>query len=594
MWNSAPMTDYNLAHNSHWLRNVSDPIVSLSGWDWPASEGASRTYLFTKQLSTVRLLGGWSTQMAHNASGGPESFDVVYRCSGNASLCYRLDLLWARLDPLIIESKITPVLVLDNVPYCFVRNSSVGTYGQNQAPDDPSEYASAIEHLIRAIVARYGEAEVRTWLWRVATEPNTYPGHWASGPEKYSIMYDWVVQAIWSVLPGAAVGPGNFCPFYLPEMGCTDTLVPVVEPIITHITEGTNNATGQSNKDFKGGNIAFLAMSFYGSYAGRRKGNENSGYDPTMGALSAAGMQLLQRDHPEQLGNKPTYFFEYGNLGDGNGRNRSGEPGSFGASWTLASSVQAIQRNVSRIFHWGNAEGLSVPGEEVHTLLQSTAWFQSAVNGLGGTAGAGVLFTPTDGKDQRMEGVEEARLRAERMLSEGGEGGARALESRVEVVTQRTGAKVRCPVASLVTTGETDRSSPQRPAIVGCSLPMLADENEPQGTFVENTANLSASGFGARLGEQEGSGMAFAVSVFNTDRTQGGTAEVNLLWECGSGQPTACDTSSSSSFSVTMQQLNSSSCPYDSVAIEGAPKGWVWPWVKDYRYGLGQMLTPAG
>ena len=28
-------------------------------------------------------------------------YDVVYRCKGNDSLCYRLDLLWDRLDPIV-------------------------------------------------------------------------------------------------------------------------------------------------------------------------------------------------------------------------------------------------------------------------------------------------------------------------------------------------------------------------------------------------------------------------------------------------------------------------------------------------------------
>ena len=183
--------------------------------------------------------------------------------------------------------------MLDNVPYCFVKNASVGTYGQNQAPDDPKEYGGAIAHLVSAIVSRYGEADVRQWMWRVATEPNTAPGHWASTPEQYNEMYDWVVAGIWSVLPGAAVGPGNFCPFYIEDMGCWRTLESVVEPIIDHLASGTNAATGKNNSDLMGSNVAFLAMSYYASYAGRRPGNEDSGYDPVNGAISAMGLQLL-------------------------------------------------------------------------------------------------------------------------------------------------------------------------------------------------------------------------------------------------------------------------------------------------------------
>ena len=171
-WTAAPMTDQNLESNrSHgWL--VSTASLEQSGdlalLGWTPPNDAQKTYPLTDTLSTVRLLGGWKGR----SDGWP---DIAY-LDAEGRLAFRWDALFDRLDGLVNNS-IAPLVVLDNVDYAFVANkSSQGVYGQNMAPDNSSFYANGfLRPMMRQLAARYGD-RVKTWSFRVGTEPNTYPG----------------------------------------------------------------------------------------------------------------------------------------------------------------------------------------------------------------------------------------------------------------------------------------------------------------------------------------------------------------------------------------------------------------------------------
>jgi xylan 1,4-beta-xylosidase len=51
---------------------------------------------------------------------------------------------------------------------------------------------------------RYGDAEVKTWLWEVWNEPDI--GYWQGTPEEYFKLYDFSSDAVLRALPGAQVG----------------------------------------------------------------------------------------------------------------------------------------------------------------------------------------------------------------------------------------------------------------------------------------------------------------------------------------------------------------------------------------------------
>lgn len=152
--------------------------------------------------------------------------DIAYRAA-NGSVGYRWEVFWERLDPLVVGSRILPVLVLDNVDFVFVKDASIGKYGQSLAPDDLQEYSGFIHELVSRVVGRYGREKASSFWWRIATEPNTGRGGTGQDVEAaprdkidtYVNYYVAVSKAIQAVLPGATVGPGNFASWWQTGMG---------------------------------------------------------------------------------------------------------------------------------------------------------------------------------------------------------------------------------------------------------------------------------------------------------------------------------------------------------------------------------------
>jgi xylan 1,4-beta-xylosidase len=71
-------------------------------------------------------------------------------------------------------------------------------------PKDYQKWSELVFHFVRHLRERYGEAEVRTWLWEVWNEPDI--GYWKGTPGEYLELYDFSVDAILRALPGARVG----------------------------------------------------------------------------------------------------------------------------------------------------------------------------------------------------------------------------------------------------------------------------------------------------------------------------------------------------------------------------------------------------
>jgi hypothetical protein len=281
--------------------------------DWSGAPGASRTQPLVDTMTTIRVLGGWQVSAACQATrpipGCVPSPDTPQCCTmngarvaccppvdrgdivlrqPNGTLAYRWQLLWERLDPLVNNS-INLIVVLDNVDYAFVKNASVGKYGQSKAPDDLQEYGAFISELVQRCVDRYGMPTTSRFWWRVATEPNTGrggTGQDVAAPDKAKIKayvdyYLAVEMAIRQVLPAAVVGPGNFASWWQRGMACNSTSG-------THANEGLNLIGPMIASILsRNGSIGFLAMSFYGSDAGNEIGSSHScprftgcGYDP--------------------------------------------------------------------------------------------------------------------------------------------------------------------------------------------------------------------------------------------------------------------------------------------------------------------------
>ena len=71
-------------------------------------------------------------------------------------------------------------------------------------PKDYGKWSELVFHFVEHLRERYGEDEVKTWLWEVWNEPDI--GYWKGTPEEYFRLYDFSVEAVLRALPGARIG----------------------------------------------------------------------------------------------------------------------------------------------------------------------------------------------------------------------------------------------------------------------------------------------------------------------------------------------------------------------------------------------------
>jgi xylan 1,4-beta-xylosidase len=80
-------------------------------------------------------------------------------------------------------------------------------------PRDYQKWAEVVFQFVRHLRDRYGDAEVKTWLWEIWNEPDI--DYWKGTPQEYFKLYDFSVDAVLRAFPEARVGgpdstgPGN-------------------------------------------------------------------------------------------------------------------------------------------------------------------------------------------------------------------------------------------------------------------------------------------------------------------------------------------------------------------------------------------------
>jgi xylan 1,4-beta-xylosidase len=80
-------------------------------------------------------------------------------------------------------------------------------------PKDYRKWSELVFQFVSHLRERYGDAEVKTWLWEVWNEPDI--PYWKGTPEEYFKLYDFSADAILRALPAARIGgpdstgPGN-------------------------------------------------------------------------------------------------------------------------------------------------------------------------------------------------------------------------------------------------------------------------------------------------------------------------------------------------------------------------------------------------
>jgi xylan 1,4-beta-xylosidase len=104
---------------------------------------------------------------------------------------------------------------LSTHPQPYRHNFPAGSIytGWAYPPKDYQKWAELVFQFVRHLRERFGDAEVKTWLWEVWNEPDI--GYWQGTPEEYFKLYDFSADAILRALPGAKVGgPDSTGPAY--------------------------------------------------------------------------------------------------------------------------------------------------------------------------------------------------------------------------------------------------------------------------------------------------------------------------------------------------------------------------------------------
>jgi xylan 1,4-beta-xylosidase len=71
-------------------------------------------------------------------------------------------------------------------------------------PKDYRRWSEFVFHFVRHLRERYGDAELKNWLWEVWNEPDI--GYWQGTAEEFFKLYDYSVDAVLRAFPDARVG----------------------------------------------------------------------------------------------------------------------------------------------------------------------------------------------------------------------------------------------------------------------------------------------------------------------------------------------------------------------------------------------------
>jgi xylan 1,4-beta-xylosidase len=110
----------------------------------------------------------------------------------------------AGLKPLVEIGFMPEALSTHPVPYRH--NFPTGSIytGWAYPPKNYQKWADLVYQFVRHLRERYGDAEVKTWLWEVWNEPDI--DYWKGTPQEYFKLYDYSTDSVLRALPGAIIG----------------------------------------------------------------------------------------------------------------------------------------------------------------------------------------------------------------------------------------------------------------------------------------------------------------------------------------------------------------------------------------------------
>ncbi|UCH14018.1 MAG: beta-xylosidase, partial [Bacteroidales bacterium] len=119
--------------------------------------------------------------------------------------------------------------------------------GWSYPPKDYGKWAELVYRWVRHCMERYGEEEVKTWLWEPWNEPNI--SYWSGTFDEYCKLYDYTADAVKRACPECIVGgPHTTGPGW-------DKAYEYLTGFLLHCLNGNNYVTGK-----KGSPLEFIAF----------------------------------------------------------------------------------------------------------------------------------------------------------------------------------------------------------------------------------------------------------------------------------------------------------------------------------------------
>lgn len=230
----------------------------------------------------------------------------------------------------ILSTGFEPRIVLDNVPWKMSGPRVKQVYGNAKPAEDYDLWRQYINGFMQTLVDEFGMDAVKTWRFRVGTEPNFAPDHWTGTKEEFFRHYDITVDEVLKVVPEAIIGPGNLL---------TERVAEWDLELIDHCARGRNYATGET-----GTQMDFFSISYY---------DKLDLNNVRMNELIPRFRQKL--DSYPQFRDIPFDIQEFGVLRDED-RNRGlslSDASDLGASWYATVADLAYEYGIDEIYDWG-------------------------------------------------------------------------------------------------------------------------------------------------------------------------------------------------------------------------------------------------
>src|ERR1700733_4156627 len=104
-------------------------------------------------------------------------------------------------------------------------------------PKDYKKWSELVFQFVHHLRERYGDAEVKTWMWEVWNEPDI--DYWKGTPEEFFKLYDFSADAVLRALPGARIGgPDSTGPG-------SPKAIAFLRSFLEHCARGQNAANGK-------------------------------------------------------------------------------------------------------------------------------------------------------------------------------------------------------------------------------------------------------------------------------------------------------------------------------------------------------------